>query len=121
MNRNGIRDPKNLTIEAIAFDTHRFVKHMTESEFSENQAETLTELRVALSDANLATKMDLEIYRRELKSNLEIYRRELTMNLEIYRLEIKLELEKFNSDIKKWMSAALIVQGVLVVALIKIL
>ncbi len=29
--------------KAIAFDTHRFVKHLTESGFTEKQAETLAE------------------------------------------------------------------------------
>ena len=45
--------------EAITFDTHRFVKRLTESGFTEKQAETLAEEHVALLNANLATKADL--------------------------------------------------------------
>ena len=41
---------------AIAFDTHRFVKHLTDSGFTERQAETLAEEHVALLNTNLATK-----------------------------------------------------------------
>ena len=45
--------------EAIAFDTHRFVKRLTESGFSKQQAETLADEHVGLLNANLATKDDL--------------------------------------------------------------
>ena len=47
--------------EAIAFDTHRFVKRLTESGFTEKQAETLADEHVALLNSNLATKADLAI------------------------------------------------------------
>ena len=39
--------------EAIAFDTHRFVKRLTECGFTEKQAETLAEEHVALLNTNL--------------------------------------------------------------------
>ena len=38
--------------EAIAFDTHRFVKRLTESGFTEKQAGTLAEEHVVLLNAN---------------------------------------------------------------------
>ena len=41
--------------KAIAFDTHRFVKRLTDSGFTEKQAETLAEKYVALLNANLTT------------------------------------------------------------------
>ena len=52
--------------EAIAFDTHRYVKHLTESGFTEKQAETLAEEQVALLNANLATKADLAALKADL-------------------------------------------------------
>ena len=75
-------------IEAIAFDTHRFVKRLTESGFTERQAETLAEEHVALLNANLATKADLAAVK---------------------------------ADLLKWLIGALIAQGGLVVALVKLL
>ena len=45
--------------EAIAFDTHRFVKRLTDCGFTEQQAETLADEHVALLNSNLATKADL--------------------------------------------------------------
>ena len=37
--------------DVIAFDTHRFVKRLTESGFTEKQAEALAEEHVALLNA----------------------------------------------------------------------
>ena len=52
--------------EAIAFDTHRYVKRLTECGFTEKQAETLADEHIALLNANLATKADLEAPKAEL-------------------------------------------------------
>ena len=45
--------------EAIAFDTHRFVKHLTATGFTEQQAEALAEEQAAVLNGNLATKADI--------------------------------------------------------------
>ena len=74
--------------EAIAFDTHRFVKRLTESGFTEKQAETLADEHVALLNSNLATKADLA---------------------------------SVKADLLKWLIGALIAQGGLIVALVKLL
>ena len=52
--------------EAIAFDTHRFVKRLTGCGFTEQQAETLAEEHVTLLNANLATKVNLAGLRADL-------------------------------------------------------
>ena len=44
---------------AIAFDTHRFVKHLTENGFTEQQAEVLADEQVHLLNSNLATQADV--------------------------------------------------------------
>lgn len=51
---------------AIPFDTHRFVKNLTQNGFSEQQAEALAEERAALLHGNAATKADLEKVRWSL-------------------------------------------------------
>ena len=81
--------------EAIAFDTHRFVKRLTENGFTERQAETLAEEHVALLNANLATKADIA--------------------------EVKAQIEAVKADLLKWLFGALIAQGGLIVALVKLL
>lgn len=82
-------------IEAVAFDTRRFVKRLTESGFTEKQAETLAEEQVALLNANLVTKADLAA--------------------------VRVDLAAVKADILKWLVGALIAQGGLIVALVKLL
>ena len=52
--------------EAIAFDTHRFVKNLTASGFTERQAEALADEQVHLLNANLATKADILAVKADL-------------------------------------------------------
>ena len=82
--------------EAIAFDTHRFVKNLTESGFTEQQAEALAKEQVQLLNSNLATKLDIQTIKAEL--------------------EAKIEASKV--DLLKWMFTAMIAQGTLIVALV---
>ena len=85
--------------EAIAFDTHRFVKHLTQKGFTQEQAEALAEEQVNLLNSNLATKADLATVKADLELSLS---------------HLKVEL-------LKWMFGALIAQGGLIVAPIKLL
>ncbi len=136
--------------QAIAFDTHRFVKHLTESGFTEKQAETLAEEQVALLNTNLATKADIETIkadiealRLETKADIEALRLETKADIEALRLETKADIEALRlgtkadiealrlgtkadiallkADLLKWMLGALIAQGGLIVALVKLL
>ena len=85
--------------EAIAFDTHRFVKRLTENGFTERQAETLADEHVALLNANLATKADLASVQAALQRDIEAVK----------------------ADLLKWLFGAMIAQGGLIVALVKLL
>ena len=88
--------------EAIAFDTHRFVKRLTDCGFTEQQAETLADEHVALLNANLATKADIA-------------------KVEARIAEVDARIEAAKSDLMKWLIGALIAQGGLIVALVKLL
>ena len=103
--------------EAIAFDTHRFVKRLTESGFTEQQAETLAEEHVALLNANLATKADIA----RIEAGMDALRQETTAGMEALRQETMVGMEAVKADLLKWMFGALIAQGGLVVALVKLL
>jgi hypothetical protein len=128
--------------EAIAFDTHRFVKRLTESGFTEKQAETLAEEHVVLLNANLATKADIagvradtaeikagmEAFRQETMAGAEALRHETKANIarieagtEALRLETKAAIETIKADLLKWMFGALIAQGGLIVAFVRLL
>ncbi len=106
--------------EAIAFDTHRFVKRLTESGFTERQAETLAEEHVALLNANLATKADIAAIHADIarvEAGVEALRQ--ATRADIAKVEAKIESVKV--DLLKWMFGALIAQGGLIVALVKLL
>ena len=143
--------------EAIAFDTHRFVKRLTESGFTEKQAETLAEEHVALLNANLATKADIaaitadiaaikadidalrqetradidalrqetradiDALRQETRANIDALRQETKANIESMRHETSAAIEAVKAELVKWLFGALIAQGGLIVALVKLL
>ena len=81
--------------ESIIFDTHRYVKRLTDAGLSSPIAEALADEQAQLVENKLATKEDIR------------------------RLELKIETAKF--DLLKWIIMALIAQGGLVVALVKLL
>ena len=85
--------------EAIAFDTHRFVKNLTANGFTEKQAEVLAEEQVPLLNSTLATKADIQAVHAGLQADIQTAK----------------------VDLLKWTLGAIIAQGGLVVALIKLL
>ena len=96
--------------EAIAFDTHKFVKNLTESGFTEQQAEALAKEQVQLLNSNLATKVDIQTVKAELEAKIEVVKADL---------EAKIEASKV--DLLKWIVMAMIAQATLIVALVKLL
>lgn len=110
--------------EAIAFETHRFVKRLTENGFTEQQAETLAEEHVAIFNANLATKADIariEAGMGALRQGTKTAVAGIEAGMEAPGHGIKAAIEAMKADFVKWLFGALIVHGGLVVALIKLL
>ena len=64
-------------MNTFAFDTYRFVKHLTESGFTEQQAEALAEEQTAILDGNLATKADLDQLGTALKADIKLVKADL--------------------------------------------
>ena len=109
---------------AIAFDTHRFVKRLTESGLTEKQAETLAEEHVALLNANLATKADIAAVTADIAkvgAGIEALRQETTASIEALRQETRASIEAVKADLLKWLFGAPIAQGGLIVTLVKLL
>lgn len=110
--------------EAIAFDTHRFVKHLTENGFTEQQAEVLADEQVQLLGTNLATQADIATIQRDIagvQREIEGLRQETKAEIEGLRQETKASIAEVKSDLIKWMPRALIAQGGVIVALLKLL
>ena len=88
--------------EAIAFDTHRFVKNLTASGFTEQQAEVLANEQVNLLNSNLATKVDIAALKVDITA-------------------LKADIAASKVELLKWMIGAMVVQTGVIVALVKLL
>jgi hypothetical protein len=53
-------------MNAIPFDTHAFIKRLTNAGMPESQAEVLAAEQARLIESQLATKVDLELLKNEL-------------------------------------------------------
>ena len=82
--------------EAIAFDTHRFIKHLTKNGFTEQQAEALANEQVTLLNSNLATKAEIAAIHGEI----EAMRLETKAEIEKFRLATKAEIAAIHNEIE---------------------
>ena len=82
--------------EAIAFDTHRFVKNLTDHGFTEEQAEVLANEQVNLLNSNLSTKTDIEALRLSTKADIALIQRDI----EALRKETKADIEALRQATK---------------------
>lgn len=118
--------------EVMAFDTHRFVKNLTASGFSEAQAEALAEEQAHLLNANLATKSDIhdtksdihdtraDIHdtRADVQENrvrIEQVKSDLEVKIEQLKTELQRDLGAIKASLLKWIVTALIAQSGLIV------
>ena len=86
--------------EAIAFDSHRFVKNLTASGFTEAQAEALAHEQIHLLEANLATKADLSSFKADLEVKIEAVRSDLEVKINAVRSDLEVRIETVRSDLE---------------------
>ena len=86
---------------AIMFDTHAFVKELTEAGMPEPQAEVLARSQALLIDEKLATKEDLK--KLELATKRDLKDLELATKRDLKELEekIKRDLKELEEKIKR--------------------
>ena len=92
------------------FDSHRFVKRLTEAGMEEGLAEVLAEEHMGPWIRNVATKTDVAMIGKDLDNTQAMI-----------RLDVEKRIAELRADLIKWMFGALMAQGALVVALIKLL
>ena len=68
---------------AIMFDTHAFVKELTEAGMPERQAEVLARTQATLIDEKLVTKQDLKATKEDLQREIRELELRLTYNLTV--------------------------------------
>ena len=107
--------------DAIVFDSHRFVRNLTASGFTERQAEALANEQVQLLNGNLATKTDLASVQTNLEAKLAGVKADLEAKLAGVKADLEVKIANVQTNLLKWMFAALIAQASVVVTLIKLL
>ncbi len=110
--------------EVIAFDTHRFVKNLTASGFTEAQAEALAREQVHMFNSSLATKADIrgtkadvlatkaDIRRAkaDLEAKIETVKAGLEVKIETVRAGLEVKIETARVDLSRWMLAGWVTQ-----------
>ncbi len=107
--------------DAIVFDSHRFVRNLTASGFTERQAEALANEQVQLLNGNLATKTDLASAQTNLEAKLAGVKADLEAKSAGVKADLEVKIANVQTNLLKWMFAALIAQASVVVTLIKLL
>ena len=117
-------------MNAIAFDTHAFVKKLKDAGFTETQAETLTELQqeAGLSFVDqtkrdyhldeLATRHDtreIELKIEATKRELDARIREIELKIELVRAELKKDIADTKADLTRWVVGMGILQSSLLI------
>ena len=106
--------------EAVPFDTHRFVRNLIASGFTERQVEALASEQINLLNSNLATKSDIAAVLAEVKSvesDVEILRLSTQSDIEALRLSIEARIEKAKYDTVKWLIGAMVAQSAIIISL----
>ena len=81
-------------MSSIAFDTHAFIKCLTQAGMDEQQAEALVECQIQLINDSLATRLDIEEVKKEIaevKREVEELKKEVA--------EVKREVEEVKKEI----------------------
>ena len=101
----------------VTFDTHRFVRHLTENGFSEQKAEALAQEQVRLFNKNLATKSDFQTFHTNIHAEIEKLGKEASAEVEKVRLELKTDISTSHTTLLKWIGSGATALGGLTVAL----
>ena len=101
-----------------AFDTHAYVKKLTEVGFTEPQAETLAQAQAELIDSQLASKRDLK--EAEVALTRDLREEEANLKRDLKELELRFEarLADTKAEIIRWTVGAGVLQTALIVALL---
>ena len=120
--------------EAIAFDTLRFVKRLTEHGLTEEQAEALANRQVNLLNGNLATKAGIEavqrgieVLRQKTKAGIEALEqatradvKAVQRDIEALQPKTRAGIAALEADLLKWTFGAMIAQGGPIAALVEL-
>ncbi len=85
---------------AIAFDTHAFVKRMKEVGMPEEQAEVLAQSQVELIEERVATKRDLEELEASLKRDLKEIEAASKRDMKELEVSLKRDMKELETSLR---------------------
>lgn len=104
-------------MNAISFDTLRFVKRLQAAGYSPEQAEAQAEAYADAVADLLVTKPDLELAKHELQTSIAA----VNSNIETTAATLRAEFREGNLNLIKWIVPMLVGQTAIVAALVKLL
>ena len=102
----------------LAIDTHKFVKQLIESGFTEAQAETLADAQMAFLESRLATKVEMRDLKNELKTEIAELRSELKAEIAELRSELKTEIADLRSEFSVMLMRSQIATGAAIITIL---
>lgn len=103
-------------MNAIAFDTLRFVKRLQAAGYTPEQAEAQAEAYAEAVGEVLATKQDLALTKQELQTSISGVR----SDIEALAATLRGEIREANLNLIKWIVPLLVGQTAVVAALVKL-
>jgi hypothetical protein len=94
----------------LAIDTHKFVKQLIESGFTEAQAETLADAQMAFLESRLATKVEMRDLKNELKTEIAELRSEFS--------ELRSDFSKLRSEFSVMLMRSQIATGAAIITIL---
>jgi hypothetical protein len=107
--------------QAIAFDTHAYVKKLKAVGFTEEQAEVQAETLASLIDERLSTKTDLKELEVALKRDMKELEATLRRDMKELEATLKRDMQEMEMRLTIKLGALLATAVVLVAALVKLL
>jgi hypothetical protein len=77
---------------AFAFDTLGYAKHLRDAGVPQDQAEAHAEAARQFIMAELATRYDLDVLRRELETRIDVLRRDLEAKIDTLSLRLTVRM-----------------------------
>ena len=111
-------------MNAIAFDTLRFVKRLRSAGYTSEQAEAQAEAYAEAVGDLLVTKPDLELAKQDLQRSISEVQHsisEVNSNIDASAATLRAEMRELNLNLIKWIVPMLIGQTAVVAALVKML
>lgn len=108
-------------MEAIAFDTHQFVKRLTTAGMPEAQAEILADEQARLITERLASKRDVKESENSLHRDMKELEAKLQADMKELETNLQRDIANIKFDLLKWLVPMMFAQVGIVAALVKLL